>query len=151
MTPEAPEVLLLAQIRDFFDFFLRELELLHLQILLQPLFTATGRHGYNALINHPSQSDLSWSNTVLLGQALVCGIHGSRLSFDHRRQWPKGRSGDIVLSVKVDEIAMLEVGVVLNLINSWGNFRRLENDLQFLLGHVRNANRFGFPCGMDFF
>lgn len=150
VVPESSVVLLLSNIRNGLNFLGRELEARQLpQVPLKTLFIGTRGDGDDALVHDPAEGDISRADTVLLGQLGIRGVERARRGLGDCAQGAVGRDGNVVLAVELDQVAVLEVRVVLDLVDGGRDAGGLEDDLEVLLQKVGHANGPGLARVLD--
>lgn len=98
-----------------------------LEISSQPRLLGAGCERDNSLIENPSEADVRVSNAVLLRQLVVDGDHWAALDGGDWYQGAVGSNCNVVLLVERNEIAVLEVGVVLDLVDCGHHLGCLED------------------------
>lgn len=127
--------------RDLLHLLLLQRELgQSLEVALQPLLLGAGCERDNSLVKDPSEADVRVGNAVLFRQPLVDGHHRATLNPGNRDQGTVRSNSDVVLLVEGDEVAVLEVRMVLDLVDRGRDLCRLEDGLEMLLEEVGDAN-----------
>lgn len=148
--PKGAEVLLVARLCNLLHLFGGELEGRHLgEISLQPLLVGAGSNGYDALVNGPAQADLGLGDAVLFRQPAPERRDGPILEARDGNQGPVCSDCDLVLVVEVEQVAVLQVRVELDLVDGRRDLGSPQDDLEMLLEEVGNADGLGFAGLLD--
>lgn len=148
--PETTKVIPVAHLCYPRHLLLRELKRTQLgQVVLQPALIRARRERNQALIQDPPQPNLGLGNAILARQLRPHGVDGPALGPRQRKQRAVARNSNIVLLVERDQVAVLEIRVVLDLVNSGDHLGRLEDDLDVLLEEVGDADGLGLARGLD--
>lgn len=110
------------------------------QVALESLHLVARCERNDVLIDHPSQTNLRLCDTILLGQLGVKTVDGTTLGRHKRGEGAVGGYSNAVLLVEGNEIAVLEIGVVLDLVDGGLDLGRLEDGLEVHLQEVGHAD-----------
>lgn len=110
------------------------------QVALESLHLVARCERNDVLIDHPSETNLRLCDTILLGQLSVKTVDGTTLGRDERSEGAVGGYSNAVLLVEGNEIAVLEIGVVLDLVDGGLDLGRLEDGLKVHLQEVGHAD-----------
>lgn len=110
------------------------------QVALESLHLVARCERNDVLVNHPSQTDLRLCDTILLGQLGVETVDGTALGRHERGEGAVGGHSNVMLLVEGNEIAVLEIGVVLDLVDGGLDLGRLEDGFEVHLQEVGHAD-----------
>lgn len=145
-------MLALAQPLDLGHLLRRQLERRGAQIIAQPGLLRARGNRHDALIQAPPQTDLALADVVFLGQLGHVLVDGPGLGFGDGGEGSVGGGGDVGGGVLVgEEGAVLEVGVVFDLVDGGRDRGCCEGGLEVCLQVVGYTNRLGFAGFLDRF
>lgn len=141
-------MLLLAQLGNLRDLFGRQFELEQaVHVALESLLLRAGGDDGDILVQTPPERNVAFGDAVLLGQLGVDVVDGAGARRGDGRQRRVRGDDDAVLAAEADEVAVLEVRVVLDLVDDGFDLGRLEEDLQVVLLEVGHADRLHLSGG----
>ena len=152
IVPKPPIMLLLAEPLNLLDLLRRQLERARAQIIAQSRLLAARGDGHDALIHAPPQTDLPLADIIFLGQLRHVLVQRARLGLGDGSERGVGGGGDVGGGVLVgEEGAVLQVGVVFDLVDGGRDGGCCEGGLEVDLQVVGHADRFGFAGFLDGF
>jgi len=145
-------MLALAQPPNLFHLLRRQFERRGAQIIAQPGLLPARGNRHDPLIQAPPQTDLALADVVFLRQLGHVLIDGPGLGFGDGGEGPIGCGGDVGGGLLVgEEGAVLEVGVVFDLVDGGWDPGCCEGGLEVCLQVVGYADRLGFAGFLDGF
>jgi len=140
VVPESAEMLLLPNLIHILDLLGRQLERIRSQVITQPLLLSTRRNRHNVLVHAPPKVDLVLPHSILLRQCSHVVVQRTRLGFGGRSERRIGDRGNVVLLVEFEEFWPLQVGVELDLVAYWLDFRGLQGGGEMVREIVGDAD-----------
>lgn len=119
------------------------------QVALQAGLAGAGGDGDDAAVDDPAQGDGAVGDCVLSGELGIRVVERAGAGADDGGQGRVGGDGDAAGLEEGDEVAVLEVGVELDLVDGGDDVGGLEDVLDVFLEEVGEADGAGAARGLD--